>query len=98
MRYDVAVMAVFAIISLGENAEALDAKIKESFPAENFFFLAGGRWLVVGDGIAKDISDRLGTSAIVGLFAVFAVSGYFGWAPNTVWEWLALKSVTVKHG
>jgi hypothetical protein len=97
MGYDVAVMAVFTIIALGDNTEALDARIPAAFPNEHLF-LAKGRWLVVGDGIAKDISEKVGTSTTVGLFTVFAISGYFGWAPNTVWEWLALKSLTVKHG
>jgi hypothetical protein len=89
-------MAVFAILSLldsQETREALGAKIKDVYPNDHFV-LAPGRWMVRGDGIAKEVSDKLGvTAGAFGHAIVFSVSGYFGWANNTVWEWLALKSM-----
>jgi hypothetical protein len=96
-EYDVATMPVFAVVSLSDSNETLNTRVKEQFPNDHYV-LASGRWLVAGEGIAKEISDKLGTAASVGtLFAVFAIGGYFGWAPNTVWEWMALKTLPIKR-
>lgn len=100
MRYDVAVMTVFVIISLidsPESREPLEAKIKTLYPNDHFV-IAPGRWLVAGDGIAKEVSDSLGiTAGVFGHAVVFAISGYFGWAAPPMWEWIALKSIPVKR-
>jgi hypothetical protein len=98
MGYDVPSMAVFTVLSLSDNPATLDARVKEQFPNDHLS-LAPGRWVVAADGIvAKDVADKLGNGTTLGLFTVFAISGYYGWATNTLWEWLALKSNPAKHG
>ena len=90
-------MSVFVVLSPGPNP-ALEAAIQEKFPAD-FMTVGAGQWLVAGDGIAKEVSDKLGiTTGAVGTGIVVSVSGYFGFANNAIWEWLALKlSSGVKH-
>jgi hypothetical protein len=98
MGYDVGGMAVFAVLSLierQEGHEALDAAIKSTYPNDHFPLAPGG-WLLRSDGNAKEVSEKLGImGGTLGNAVVFGVSGYFGLANNTVWEWLALKSTLV---
>jgi hypothetical protein len=97
MSYDVAVMTVFVIISLSDNPQLLEVKLKEQYPNDHFV-LAPGRWLVAAEGIAKTVSDKLVGlgNPTFGMFVVFALSGYYGFAYNAIWEWIALKSVAAK--
>lgn len=90
-------MSVFVVFSPGPNP-ALEATIQEKF-VDDYMVVSEGQWLVAGDGIAKDISDKLGISTgAVGNAIVVTVGGYFGYANNVIWEWLALKlSVGLKH-
>jgi len=90
-------MAVFTVLSLSQVAPPiLETKIKAVYPNDHFP-LGPGKWLVVSDGIAKNVSDKLGLAdGTAGIVAVFAISGYYGFAPNSIWEWLAQK-FTVKN-
>jgi hypothetical protein len=82
-------MAIFAVIPLDQvpNA-ALEAAIKREFPDKNFR-IGPDHWLVSANGTAQEISGKLGiTDAKVGQAIVYNVGGYFGYAPQNIWEWL----------
>jgi hypothetical protein len=80
----------FAILAPPDNL-VIGARIAAEFPA-NFLQLWPGQWIIVASGTAKEISDVLGISeGKSGVAIVFAISGYFGWAANPTWEWIAAK-------
>lgn len=83
-------MTIFVIIAQGDNQPLTDALAK-TFPG-NFLSIAPAQWLVASMGTAKEICDKLGiTQGDVSNVIVFSVSGYFGRAPNNVWEWISVK-------
>jgi hypothetical protein len=78
-----------------EMDERLGAAIKAAFP-ENFLQMAErGQWIVVGEGTAREISNKIGITGVepteIGTSIVFSVSGYFGRASSEIWEWIAVK-------
>lgn len=80
---------MFAI--LGQtNTDRLEQAIKDHFP-NSHFALANSQWIVVTDGTAKTVSDRLGlTDGSLGATAVIVLfTSYYGRASTQVWEWLA---------
>lgn len=75
--------------------ERLGAAIKGAFP-DNFLQVTDrGQWLIVGEGTAREISNKIGITGIepppIGASVVFSASGYFGRASSEVWEWIAVK-------
>lgn len=51
----------------------------------------GTQWLLVGEGTARDVSNRLGVTKEppeIGNGIVFTVAGYYGRTPQPTWEWL----------
>ena len=88
-------MGLFVVISTGTTPTALEAPIKQTFPSD-YLQIGPNEWLVSGKGIAKEISEKLDIgSGLFGNAVVFAISGYWGIANNSVWEWIALKTATV---
>ena len=65
-------------------------KIASEFPGNRVLLMDSGAWLLSAAGTSRDISDRLGiTGQQLGpSVIVFTISGYYGRAPNNVWEWL----------
>jgi hypothetical protein len=50
--------------------------------------LPRGEQLVPFTGTSKQLSDRLGISdGSTGAAVVVSLGGYFGYAPNDIWEW-----------
>ena len=88
---------LFVVLSNRPNVDdALEGSIKENFPG-NFFPMSRGKWIVIGDGTAKEVSDKLGITSVpqkIGSAVVFATSGYFGRASSDMWEWIAAKNAT----
>ena len=83
-------MAIFTVVATGDIAK-LAAAIRQEFP-EDHLAVSPDVWLIAAGGIAKDVSDRLGiTEGQNGTGIVFAMSGYYGFASNAIWEWLTLK-------
>ena len=68
----------------------LASAVLTKFP-NAFIQIAPGQWLVSEKGkTAQQISDQLGLSdGSIGSGIVFAISGYYGRAPNNIWEWIA---------
>jgi|SRR5580700_5492884 hypothetical protein len=75
----------------GRVAEA----VKTAFPDSFFQMSDRGQWLVVGEGTAREVSNKIGITGVepatIGTSVVFAVSGYFGRASSEMWEWVAVK-------
>ncbi len=87
-------MAIFLVLpKTAEAQEAIAPRIAEQFPRDSLA-LASGDWLLSASATSKEISESLGItgpgargpSAIV-----FSIAGYYGRAPNEVWEWMKEK-------
>ena len=86
-------MALFAIMAPSE-FPALAAQLQLHYP-DNHLKVGPGQWLVAGVGTAIDVSNQLGiTTGQSGLAIVCLIGGYFGRAPNNIWEWMAAKGKT----
>jgi hypothetical protein len=93
-------MALFVAIALEPTGvDAIQRAIQEKFSGENLS-IGPNAWIISATGIAKDVSDKLigsppapDTPQLV----VLAISGYFGLAPNTYWEWIASKMAATVH-
>ncbi len=84
-------MTVFAILNASRPDKIIEA-LNANFP-NDFLEIASNQWLVAGRGVtAKDVSDKLGiTEGTNGSAIIFTTAGYFGRAPNNIWEWLNAK-------
>jgi hypothetical protein len=90
MVYYTPMKTIFAVFASG-NPVAIKAALDREYPLDHLD-VGTGQWLVIGDGTAKDVSDKLGVSdGVSGNAIIVTTSGYFGRAPNNVWEWLTAK-------
>ncbi len=82
-------MTVFVVLTPTDRA---DAAIQTTFPGE-FLKVAGGQWLVAAGGMTtQEITGRLGAeTGDKGQVIVLAVSSYWGWHTNNIWEWIRTK-------
>jgi hypothetical protein len=86
-------MPIFVILPKNNAArEAVRQNVETLFPNS----LVSGAWLVSAAGTSEEISNTLritgeGTDHTAPSVIVFTISGYFGRAPNNVWEWLTEK-------
>lgn len=84
---------LFAIF--GTNNPAAVKTALEQHHKDAYFELTAGQWMVVAEGTAKEMSDRLGlTTGDNGNGVVVASAGYFGRAPSNIWEWILAKMKT----
>jgi hypothetical protein len=87
-------MAIFAVVSLDQDIRLGGVVVRE-FPTSHFA-VAHGHWLVAHSGTATEIGTKLGTSAgSVGQVVIYNIGGYYGYAPNPVWEWIKANWGTV---
>jgi hypothetical protein len=66
--------------------------------ADNFLNIGPRMWAISSSGIAKDVALKITGEDVKpesATLIVVAVSGYWGIAQNSVWEWFASKSSTV---
>jgi hypothetical protein len=89
---------LYVVLSQRPEMDArLEEAVKAAFPGNFFQISERGQWLVVGEGTAREISNKIGITgtepdqAKIGTSIVFAVSGYFGRASSELWEWVAVK-------
>jgi hypothetical protein len=82
---------VFAVIATEGDPSPLRTAVETFFPGSAQ--VASNVWLVTATGaVAKDVSDRLGLQeGGIGTGIVLTVFGYYGYASNAIWEWLAMK-------
>jgi hypothetical protein len=82
-------MAIFAVIPLDQTAaNNLAPIIEREFPGKNVL-VKGDHWLITSGGTSQELATKLGiTAGQLGEAIVYNVSGYFGYAPQSIWEWL----------
>jgi len=82
-------MAIFALIPLEDTAATKLGEVLERDFAGKYFRVGTDHWLLSANGTTQEISAKLGiTAAQVGQVIVYNIGGYFGYAPQNVWEWL----------
>lgn len=80
-------MALFAIIGI-RPTPALAVAVERDFEGK-FALVAPDHWIVVGEGTARSISDGMGVrGGGLGNVIVYNIAGYYGYAPQNLWEWL----------
>ncbi len=85
-------MALFAVISVGENERLADA-VKREF-SDSSFRIGPGQYFVSATKLTtKDVATRLGTSGgKVGRVLVMNVVNQTGWHSKDMWEWIATQN------
>lgn len=84
------------MVTVTEKPAAAEQAIARTFPGD-FMPVTPGSWFVAGYGTALEICGRLGLPTAPGgtppafSAVVTLVTGYFGYAPTNLWEWLASK-------
>jgi hypothetical protein len=88
-------MALYLIVALGNSAPVIDAAVAQKMGA-SAYKIENGKWVAHSTAqTSKEVSDAIGISsdnpatAMVASAVVVAVRGYYGRAPNTLWEWMA---------
>jgi len=67
--------------------QALTAAIEE----RDRFALTNGAWIIDFQGTSRELSDKIGTTSdprTTGSVLYTGISGYWGYGPTTLWEWL----------
>ncbi len=81
-------MATFIVISLEQDKAALDKLITDRFGNASLR-LENGDWLVAYIGTSKQLSDELDvTNGDKGVVIILNFHGYYGFAKNSIWEWI----------
>jgi len=82
-------MTIFAVVALDQTASAaLATEVATKFQGKSFQ-VAPGHFLINAPGTAQDISVQLSIhEGRIGHAIVYNVGGYYGYGPNTIWEWL----------
>jgi hypothetical protein len=84
-------MLVFAVISIADNA-ILEARVKDTYPFAHLKF-ASNVWFVADSGVtAQEVCQKIDVKSggISGVM-VTNVEKYFGFASNTLWDWIQVK-------
>lgn len=84
-------MAIFVITPL-DDAANLGVKMHETFPGK-FYAMPNGGFLLSTDGTSKIVGDTLDieeNKAGLGRVIVTSASGYWGYGPLDMWEWLSI--------
>lgn len=71
--------------------EALKARITEVFPNDNYE-IGRGQWLVGSKGSARQIYEKLLPDDEPSGVIVLRTAGYWGIAPEDLWEWVATET------
>jgi len=92
-------MTIFAVVALNQNASAALASAVETPFNGKYFQVAAGHFLINAAGTAQDISNQLNLAGgTLGQAIVYNIAGYFGYGPNTTWEWLRANMTTGATG
>ena len=76
----------------------MEAALQKNYPNDHLA-VGSGQWMLVAEGTAKEISDKLGISdGTAGSGVIVSTSGYFGRAESNVWEWLTAKMRSAANG
>lgn len=84
-------MSIFVVLAPPANQDRVGAALETTFRGK-YLPTWPGQWLLSSEGTAKDVCDALGiTGGAIGTGMVFTVSGYWGHANNSYWEWLKVN-------
>jgi hypothetical protein len=85
-------MTMFIVIPTTKDVAELGTALAEKF-SEDHYRLPNGEWLVRFDGTSQELSTTLETSStgVGGRALVFAIEGYFGFAPANAWTWIKAR-------
>ena len=77
------------------NVPAFEAAVEAKFSG-NYLRISENAWLIAGGGTAREVCAALGMPTEPSQPSPFdavvvGVSGYFGYGPNNVWEWMFAK-------
>lgn len=82
-------MSVFAVMSMGDGASTLEAKIASVVGEGSRFLLRDDVWLVAYDGTTQLLAEKLGIrSGESQPGIVLLVSNFSGRASPDIWAWL----------
>jgi hypothetical protein len=85
-------MSAFALISTMQSNPALEAKVMEVYPNDNYR-VSPTVWFVADKNITtQGVCQKLnvGADGVDNIIAI-KVDSYWGRAPKTAWEWLSVK-------
>jgi len=86
-------MIVFSVVAVDPGPGFAQA-VASAFP-QNHLQISSTVWLVAGTGTAQEISNAIGITPefnpALGTGLVTTISGYYGRAPNNIWEWIQAK-------
>lgn len=75
--------------------DALARGVEDAISEHDRYLLKSGGWLIRFDGTSRELSDKIGitnaTQNPVGSALVVGVAGYYGKAPNDMWEWIKTR-------
>ena len=85
-------MAQFLVVGEDEDDGKLGHAVAQGYP-DNYIKAWTGAYLVSDESaVAQQVSAKLGVvGGGIGRVLIVTIGGYAGWAPKTVWEWLAVK-------
>ena len=96
-------MTIFAVL-LPTAQPRLVNEIKKEYPSDHLA-ITDTQWLISGTGTAIDVCARLKiydakepAREPSGSAIVFAVSNYFGRAPQNIWDWIKAKLEATPSG
>lgn len=90
-------MTIFSVVPLGRGRERLEESIKK-LPKSDVYELGGGAgWLVKFTGTALELCatlglptkrEQLGEDGTPPTVLVSGMTGYYGFGPRDMWEWV----------
>jgi hypothetical protein len=90
-------MATFVLLSRQpRNDTIISEKIAELFPADDYYKIGRGQWLIAFRGTAKGLYNKIvrhedSDLKVAAGVVVLRISGYWGLAPSDMWEWIVAK-------
>lgn len=80
-------MPLFAIIGTKPKPELVVAVEREF--NDKLYLVAPNHWIVISEGTAQSVSDKLGVrGGALGNVLVYNIGGYYGYASTNLWEWM----------
>ena len=87
-------MKLYAVLGEPSNSQ-LEQAVIEKF-AGRFYNFGDGQWFLAGSGTTAQIYKTLSGNGSdeehdIGTVVVLSIGGYYGWAGQDLWEWMAAQ-------
>lgn len=84
-------MSIFVVFRVQDPLK-ISAAIAKEFPNDHLS-VDHNEWLISSSSTALDVAGKLGVSTGEnGGAIIFAMSGYYGRAPTSIWDWIKAKA------